>query len=120
LTVEAFAASDFLREIKGEDMNIEIRGVHYDVTEEDRQLIEKKLARIGFVEENIVSIHFAILKEKAGYKFEATVHFRWGNQLFIHVNDFQIHEGIDKLFKKMSLNVSREKDRIKEHKPAEE
>jgi putative sigma-54 modulation protein len=99
-------------------MNIEVRGVHYEVTEEDRELIDKKLEHIGFAEDSIVSLHFAIVKEKAGYKIEANVHFRWGNQIFIHVNDFDVHEGIDILCKKISVNVAKEKERIKEHKPA--
>ena len=99
-------------------MNIEIRGVHYEVTEADRQLIEKKVQRLVCDERDIVSIHFAIVKEKAGFKFEANVHFHWGNQIFIHLNDFHIHEGIDKLFKKISTNVIKEKERVKEHKAA--
>jgi putative sigma-54 modulation protein len=99
-------------------MNLEIRGVHYEVTEDDRRLVEKKVERLGCDKRDIVSLHFAIVKEKAGYKFEATVHFHWGNQIFIHLNDFAIHDGIDKLFKKINTNVIKEKERIKEHKPA--
>jgi putative sigma-54 modulation protein len=103
---------------KGARMTIEIRGVHYEITDDDRDLIDKKMEKISFAEEHLVSVHLAIIKEKAGFKFEATVHFRWGNQLFLHVNDFEIHEGLDKLFKKISVSVTKEKEKIKEHKPA--
>jgi ribosomal subunit interface protein len=101
--------------MKGGFMNTEIRGVHYEITENDRELIEKKMHRIQFAEDNIVSLHFTIIKEKNEYKIEVTIHFRWGNQVFIHLNDFDLHEGIDKLFNKMELRISKEKERKKEH-----
>jgi ribosomal subunit interface protein len=99
-------------------MNIEVRGVHCEIAEDDRKLIDKKVERLHSDERDIVSMHFVIVKEKAGYKFEATVHFHWGNQIFIHCNGFDIHEGIDQLFKKISVNITKEKERIKAHKPA--
>jgi putative sigma-54 modulation protein len=95
-------------------MELDIRGVHYEVTEEDRQLIEKKLKKIEFAEGSLVSIHFAILQDKSRFESEATLHFRWGNQIIIHVTDYHLHEGLEKLFKKMKVSVIKEKERIKE------
>lgn len=95
-------------------MEVDIRGVHYEITEEDRELIDKKLEKIGFAEDSLVSIHFAILKDKSRFESEATLHFRWGNQIIIHVTDYHLHDGLDKLFKKMKMSVTKEKERIKE------
>jgi putative sigma-54 modulation protein len=100
--------------MKGAVMELDIRGVHYEITEEDRDLIDKKLSKIEFAEDSLVSIHFAILKDKNRFECEATIHFRWGNQIIIHVTDYHLHEGLDKLFKKMKMSVAKEKDRIKD------
>ena len=96
-------------------MELEIRGVHYEITEEDRELINKKLKKIEFAENSLVSIHFAILRDNNRFETEATLHFRWGNQIMIHVIDYHLHDSIDKLFKKMKVCVAKEKERISEH-----
>jgi putative sigma-54 modulation protein len=96
-------------------MQIEIKSVHYEVSEEEKKLIEKKLHRIQFMEDHLVSLHFMIVKEKNKFKIEVTIHFRWGNRIFIHVNNFHLHEGIDQLFNKMESRISKEKERVKQH-----
>ena len=106
---------DYIKVLKGVFMITEIQGVHYDVTEQDKQFIEKKMHRIHFAAEDLVSLHFMIVKEKKNFKIEVTIHFHWGNQIFIHVNDFDLHPGIDKLFKKMEIQIGKEKERVKRH-----
>lgn len=101
--------------MKGDFMNTEIRGVHYDVTEKDKDFIEKKMHRIQFAQEDIISLHFAVIKQKKLFRIEVTIHFRWGHESFIHVDNFDLFEGIDQLFDKMEKLISKEKDRIKRH-----
>lgn len=96
-------------------MILEIKGVHYELTAKDRQLVEKKLKRIEKAKEDIVSLHLNFIQEKKEFKLEAMLHFRWGHQFFVHVNDYNLHEGIDKLFDKVTNQITKEKERIKEH-----
>jgi putative sigma-54 modulation protein len=96
-------------------MNIEIRGVHYDVKDEDKDYIDKKMHRIQFAQDDIIDLHFSVILEKKLFKLEVTVHFRWGHEVFIHVDDFVLYEGIDKLIDKLEARVSKEKERIKRH-----
>lgn len=96
-------------------MTTEIRGVHYDVTEEDKEYIDKKMQRILFAEGDIISLHIIIGLEKKLFKIEGNVHFRWGHESFVHVDDFDIFHAIDKLIDKMETQISKEKDKVKRH-----
>ena len=97
-------------------MNIEIRGVHYDISEEEKQAIAKKLHRIDFIKEKIIDIIFTIIKEKKEFELEVSIYFQWGTSAYLHVRDFNVLEGIDKLFNKMEVKISKEKEKIQEHK----
>ncbi|RPJ07456.1 MAG: ribosome-associated translation inhibitor RaiA [Spirochaetaceae bacterium] len=97
-------------------MNIEIRGVHHEVGEKEKDLINKKLGRLSFAEDGIVDLHFIIMKEKSGFKVESTVHFRWGHQFFLHADDHDVTKAIDLLFDKLEVAITKEKEKIKEHK----
>ncbi|HEQ72508.1 MAG TPA: 30S ribosomal protein S30 [Spirochaetia bacterium] len=94
-------------------MNTEIRGVHYEIMDVDKELIDKKLSRLHFADGDIIDAHFTIVKEKKRFKTEAMIHFRWGHRIFLHVNDFDLHHGIDQLFSKMEVRIGKEKDRVK-------
>jgi len=96
-------------------MNIEVRGVHYLITDRDKSYINKKLHRIDYIKDNIIDIIFTIAKEKKGFKVEVTINFKWRKQAHLHVNDFDLFEGIDKLFNKMEVKISREKGKVQEH-----
>ncbi|MBN1525555.1 MAG: ribosome-associated translation inhibitor RaiA [Spirochaetales bacterium] len=97
-------------------MEYGIRGVHCEIGEQEKHLIEKKLHRLEFAEDDIVDLNFVISKEKSGYKVEATVHFRWAHNFFMHADDFDVSQAIDKLFNKLEIRITKEKDKIKGHK----
>ena len=86
-------------------MNIEIRGVHYNVSDEEKQTIEKKLHRIDFIKDKIIDIIFSITKEKKEFKLEVSIYFKWGTDAHLHVHDFSLAEGMDKLFNKMEIKI---------------
>jgi putative sigma-54 modulation protein len=97
-------------------MNFEIRSVHYNLSDRERKLIEKKIHRIDFIKEKIINIVFSIIKEKKDFKLEVSIYFQWGTSAYLHVRDFNVLEGVDKLFKKMEVKISKEKEKIQEHK----
>jgi putative sigma-54 modulation protein len=97
-------------------MNIDIKGVHVEITDKIRETIEKKLHRLDFVSEHIIDLLVFLSQEGSQYSLEATVNFRWGNTNHIQVKNFEIFEGIDKLFDKLEQKVVKEKKKIQDHK----
>ena len=97
-------------------MNVEVRGVHLEVTENVREYIDKKLHRLEFAKNLVVDLHVNLSKDGGGYKHEAKVHFRWGNVTHVGTEAFDVFEGIDKLFDKMQLKINKEKQKVQEHR----
>lgn len=95
-------------------MNVEIKSVHFDLPEEYRELIEKKIHKIEFAQDMIVDLLCTITREK-GFILDSTINFRWGSSHHFKVTDFDLRAGIDKLFDKMDAKVSKEKGKIKQH-----
>jgi putative sigma-54 modulation protein len=97
-------------------MNIDIKGVHVEITDKIREYIDKKLHRLDFVAEHIIDLLLFVSQEGSQYSLETTVNFRWGNSNHMRVKSFDIFEGVDKLFDKLELKVLKEKNKIQEHK----
>jgi putative sigma-54 modulation protein len=95
-------------------MNVEIKSMHFDLPDDFRELIEKKLQKIEFAQDMIVSLACTVSKGK-DYSLESDIHFRWGAVVHIKANDFDLREGIDKLSEKIEAKVTKEKEKIKEH-----
>lgn len=96
-------------------MNVEVKSVHFDLEEKIKEMINKKLKRIAFAEEYIVDQLFTLTYSKNGYTCECTTNFKWGRQAHIKVETTQLPEGLDILFDKLELKISKEKDKIQDH-----
>ncbi|WP_020612569.1 ribosome hibernation-promoting factor, HPF/YfiA family [Sediminispirochaeta bajacaliforniensis] len=97
-------------------MNLEIKGVHYDVSDSTKEFITKKLERVDFAKEYMVDLAITITKEKPGYTVEASVHFRWGHSSHVTAPPtHELYEGIEQMIDKLEHVVRKEKDRIKDH-----
>jgi putative sigma-54 modulation protein len=97
-------------------MNIDIKGVHVEISDQVQEYIDKKLHRLDFVSEHIIDLLVFLHQEGSQYSLEATVNFRWGNSTHMRVKSFDIFEGIDKLVDKVELKVLKEKNKIQDHK----
>ncbi len=98
-------------------MTVEIKGVHYDVTDKTKEYItEKKLRRLKHVEEMIVDMHLTLSREKKGYYIVSSdVHFRWGQNAHLKVEDRDLYKAIDLCFDKVEGKVTKEKEKIQAH-----
>ena len=96
-------------------MNVDIRGVHYDISDNTREHIEKKLKRLGYAEGLVVDLLLTLAHDKNGYHIEATVNFKWSNSAHIKVSSFELFKGIDNLFNKLDNKISKEKEKIQDH-----
>lgn len=102
-------------------MNLEIKGVHYDVSTTTREFITRKLEKIDFARDYIIELHITITKEKPGYTVESNVHFRWGHTSHVKAApNHELYEGIEQMIDKLEHVVRKEKDKMKEHPKSNE
>ena len=94
-------------------MNIEMKAVHFTLSNENREYLEKKVARIRNAENMIVDLLFTLTREK-DFTAEALVNFRWGVSIHQKERDFELNPAIDKLMDKLSANITKEKEKVKE------
>jgi len=94
-------------------MNIEVKAVHFTLGNETREYLEKKVSRIHNAENMIVDLLFTLTKEK-DFAAEALVNFRWGVSIHQKERDFELNPAIDKLMDKLSANITKEKEKVKE------
>ena len=94
-------------------MNTEIKAVHFSLSSEAREYLEKKIARIPNAENMIVDLLFTLTKDK-DFSAEVTVNFRWGVSIHQKENDFELIPAIDKLMDKLDAKIAKEKEKVKE------
>jgi|GEM_PF-218133 len=90
-------------------MNLEIRGVHYHVSETTHDFIEKKLHRLDFAKEYIVDLTVTINKESHGYKVDGKAHFRWGVVVVVEEEAHELYGAIEIMIDKLEKSVRKEK-----------
>lgn len=97
-------------------MTVDIKGVHYDVSDKTKEYIDKKLRRLKYVEELVVDLHLTLSREKKGYYIvSADVHFRWGQSSHVKVEDRDLYKAIDLCFDKVDAKSTKEKEKIQAH-----
>ena len=96
-------------------MNLEIKGIHYEVSERTIEQIEKKVKKLEFAGDMIVDLLFRMERDKTGYIIIADINFRWGLSHHIKVTDHDLYDGIDKVIDKLKNKVAREKEKIQSH-----
>jgi putative sigma-54 modulation protein len=96
-------------------MHFELKGVHYHVSENTTDYIEKKMLRLESVKENLETLHITITKEKNMFKVEVNFHFSWGAPSHIRVDGHELWPAIDVLFDKLIVKIKKEKEKINSH-----
>jgi putative sigma-54 modulation protein len=94
-------------------MNTEVKAVHFTLGNETREYLDKKIARLHNAENMIVDLLFTLTKEKQ-FIAEALVNFRWGVSIHQKEQDFELNPAIDKLMDKLNVNITKEKEKVKE------
>ncbi len=98
-------------------MNLEIKGVHYNVSDTTREFFDKKLQKLAFAEKYIHDLTITIIKEHVGqgYHLEAKVHFSWGPVKMVNTECYELYEGIELIIDKLDALARKEKGKIQEH-----
>jgi putative sigma-54 modulation protein len=94
-------------------MNTDIKSVHFTLSDDVRDYLNKKIERIHNAENMIVDLIITIKKEK-DFDAEATVNFRWGVSVHVKEADFDITAAIDKMMDKLESKIIKEKEKVKE------
>ncbi len=96
-------------------MTVDVRSVHFDLGEVSRDYLDKKLERIGYAKDMIVDLIIIFTKEK-DFKVEVTANFRRGGHAHLEEHEFDVHAGIDKLVDRLEQKLTKEKEKLKDHK----
>jgi putative sigma-54 modulation protein len=94
-------------------MNTEIKSVHFNLHDDTKEYLNKKIERIHNAENMIVDLLITLKKEK-DFEAEATVNFRWGVSIHVQEKDFDIISAVDKMMDKLESKITKEKEKVKE------
>ncbi|MDR1446566.1 MAG: ribosome-associated translation inhibitor RaiA [Treponema sp.] len=94
-------------------MNIDVKSVHFNLKDDGREYIDKKIARIHNAENMIIDLLITITKDK-DFEAEATVNFRWGVSIHLKEHDFNLNPAVDKMMDKLEQKITKEKEKVKE------
>ena len=100
-------------------MNTDIKALHFNLHEDAKEYLNKKLERIHNAENMIVDLIVTLKKEK-DFDVEATVNFRWGVSIHVKENDFELLAAIDKMTDKLNAKIKKEKEKVKEKRSRNE
>jgi putative sigma-54 modulation protein len=101
-------------------MNVEIKGIHLEVTPRIQEYLDAKMPRLDFAKDLIVDFMLNLTQEKNLYKVEATINFRWGASTHLGVEGFDLNKAIDEFFDKLEAKIEKEKSKIKSHHKKQE
>ncbi len=96
-------------------MDINFRSVGFSLTDEDREFLDKKLKKLSFAEEYLLSIEVIAKKEAKGIGFslEAILAFSWHKEKVVKNDSYELYEGIEKLCDMIQAAAKKEKEKIK-------
>ncbi len=96
-------------------MTIDVRSVHFDLSDANRAYLDKKLERIAYARDLIVDLLFSFTKGKQ-FQCDCTVNFRWGTQAHVSETDFELIAGMDKLIDTLEQKINKENKKVQDKK----
>ncbi len=98
-------------------MNLEIKGIRYNPSDETREFLDKKLQKLTFAENYIHDLTITITRKIIGQGFhlDGKIHFAWGPVKLVSSDCYELYEGIELLVDKIEASARKEKDKIQEH-----
>lgn len=96
-------------------MNLNVRGVHYQPSEETIDFLNKKLQKLQFAEDDLQDLEIVMKRETLGQGFhlDAMLHFKWGSNKIVSYDCYELYEGIEALADKIDAAAKKEKGKIK-------
>lgn len=94
-------------------MNTTINAVGFVLDKDQQELVEKKVERIKYADDLIISCAVKVKEDKKFY-FDATVSFRWGTVAHVEADDYDFAASLNKMMDMLDLKVKKEKDKIQQ------
>jgi len=97
-------------------MNLNVRGVHYQPSEETMEFLNKKLQKLQFAQDDLQDLDIVMKRETLGQGFhlDAMLHFKWGANKIVSYDCYELYEGIEALADKIDAAAKKEKSKVKE------
>ena len=92
-------------------MNLNLTGVHLDITPAIREYVTTKLDRINRHFDHVIDVNVIVTVEKLDQKIEANVHLA-GKEIHVQANDADMYAAIDGLIDKLDRQVLKHKERF--------
>ncbi|GMO47348.1 MAG: hypothetical protein Ta2G_02750 [Termitinemataceae bacterium] len=92
-------------------MNTEVKALHFSLKDEEKEYLEKKIARIRNAENMITDLIFTFGKDANKHTGEASVKFKWGVQAIVKEDEFEVNALMDKLIDKLESKITKEKEK---------
>ena len=94
-------------------MNITVNSVGFTMDQDQTDLVNKKLERIKYAEDLIVSGAVKV-KEDKKYYFDTTLSFRWGATAHVEADDYEFATCLNKMIDMLDLKIKKEKDKVQQ------
>ena len=95
-------------------MNLQLTGLHLEVTPALRDYVTSKLTRISKHFDHVIDVKVTLSVEKLAQKVEATLHVP-GNDLHAACTDENMYSAIDMLTDKLDRQVLKHKEKNGDH-----
>ena len=96
-------------------MNLNLTGVHLDITPAIRAYVVSKLERVNRHFDHVIDVNVVLSVDKLRQKIEATVHLR-GKDIHVESVDLDMYAAIDALADKLDRQVLKHKELVKNHR----
>lgn len=95
-------------------MNLNVRGIHYQPSDETLEFLNKKLQKLSFAEEYLQDLNISMTRETLGQGFhiDAQLHFRWGANKVVSYDCYELYEGIEMIVDKIESVARKEKGKV--------
>jgi putative sigma-54 modulation protein len=96
-------------------MNLNLTGVHLDITPAIRAYVLKKLERINRHFDHVIDVSVVMTVDKLQHKVEANVHIR-GHELHAEAIEADMYAAVDDLADKLNRQVLKYKEKMSAHR----
>ncbi|MDR0382928.1 MAG: ribosome-associated translation inhibitor RaiA [Spirochaetaceae bacterium] len=92
-------------------MNVEIKAIHFSLTDDEKAYIDKKITRIHNAENLIIDLLITVTKDSNTFVADVTVNFKWGVSAHIKEQDFDFSSSIDRMIDRLDIKITKEKEK---------
>ena len=96
-------------------MNLNLTGVHLDITPPIRAYVVKKLERINRHFDHVIDVNVVMSVDKLQHKVEANVHVR-GQEIHAEAIEADMYAAVDVLADKLNRQVLKHKEKASGHR----